>query len=319
VQVSPSAPQPRRAGQQSPLEVLSTSPARPGGCKRVLARSAGVAGRLLFPFLPPNFELLRCGCSLRWKSGHQPRSPGVDTIVSLTTTILLLAAMFVPHVSTAYPWVYPGDFRERLRMSDLVVSGIVMDTSPAGTRVVDGTEVTANVAHLRIDRVFQGEAPGEEVQFTWFSMYIATGRGFVYSGPPLASFRPAKRYLIFLKRTGSQWEVAMPVYALEVELTTEPLRDASRDVSRAPLQQRYQALAEELETVALAQPVPPRGVTGIAATNFPAVFDLLAGCAEPFYRHFLGSPSPELRKAALDWLELIRSRQLRCQQSFTVQ
>lgn len=111
----------------------------------------------------------------------------------------------------------------------------------------------------------------------------------------------------------------MPVYALEVELTTEPLRGASRDVSQAPLQQRYQALAEELETVALAQPVPPPGVTGIAATNFPAVFDLLAGCAEPFYRHFLGSPSPELRKAALNWLELIQSRQLRCQQSFTVQ
>jgi hypothetical protein len=106
----------------------------------------------------------------------------------------------------------------------------------------------------------------------------------------------------------------MPVYGLEVELLPTMARGAPADLSPLPLQQRYQALADELEAAALAQPAPPPGVTGMAAFYFPPVFDLIAGCAEPFYRKFLGSPSPELRKAALDWLELIRSRSLKCNQ-----
>jgi hypothetical protein len=37
----------------------------------------------------------------------------------------------------------------------------------------------------------------------------------------------------------------------------------------------YQALAEELETPALLVPVPQPGLTGEAATYFPAIFDML--------------------------------------------
>jgi hypothetical protein len=78
------------------------------------------------------------------------------------------------------------------------------------------------------------------------------------------------------------------------------------------LNQRYQALAEELETAALLVPVPQPGLTGEAATYFPAIFDLLGGCAEPFYRRFLSSSNPDLRRAALNWLGLIRSRRMTC-------
>lgn len=229
--------------------------------------------------------------------------------------LLILCSTASPQVSTAYPWVFPGDFRERLRMSDVVVSGIVIHTSRAGTRTVNGTEVTSNIARVRVDRVFQGAASAGELPFTWFSPHSEKG-GVIYSGPPLAAFDPGKRYLIFLKRTnGFGWEVPMPLYALEVELATGLPRAAARDLSLLPLQQRYESLAEELETVALAQPPPPSGTTGMAATTFPAVFDLLGGCAEPFYRHFLSVPSPELRKAAMSWLKLIQSRHLRCDES----
>jgi hypothetical protein len=238
-------------------------------------------------------------------------------IVHLLTATLLLAAMLAPPGPAFLPWTFPGDFRERLRISDLVVSGTIEGTFRAGSRTVDGTEVTAHAAHVRVDRVFQGNAAGEKLRFAWFTLRMpTTGRGFIYSGPPLADFRPGKRYLIFLKRIRSGWEVAIPVVAIEEELIATPPRSAPRDLSPVPLRQRYQEIAEELENAALAQPVPSPGMTGEAASYFPSVFDLLGGCAEPFYRRFLSSPSPELRSAASDWLGLIRSRHLACEEPF---
>jgi hypothetical protein len=77
-------------------------------------------------------------------------------IVNSLGTTLLVAAMAAAQGSL--PWVFPGDFRERLRISDLVVSGTIQETVQAGNRIVDGTKVTANVARLRVDRVFQGNA-----------------------------------------------------------------------------------------------------------------------------------------------------------------
>jgi hypothetical protein len=229
------------------------------------------------------------------------------------TATLLFATVLTPQVSTSLPWVFPGDFRDRLRMSDLVVSGRVEATSWEGVRTVDSTQVAAHIANVWIDRVFQGRAKTGRLRFEWSSLHMATsGGGFAYSGPPLADFRTGRRYLIFLKRTRIGWEVAMPVYAIEAELAAALPRGAARDVSKAPLQQRYQELAEELEDAALAQPPPPPGMTGEAASYFPWVFDLLGGCAETFYRRFLSAPSPELHAAASTWLELIRLHHLEC-------
>jgi len=164
--------------------------------------------------------------------------------------------------------------------------------------------------------LFQGNAGGNEVRFTWFTLrWEATGKGgFGYSGPPLADFRPGKRYLVFLRRARSGWEVAMPVYAIEEELAAAPPRGSICDLLQAPLRQRYHELAEELEDAALALPAPPPGMTGEATLYFPSVFDLLGGCAEPFYYRFLSSPSPEPRSEASTWLELIRSRHLVCKE-----
>ncbi len=50
--------------------------------------------------------------------------------------------------ATTLPWVFPGDFRERLRMSDLVVAGTIERTSADAVRTVDGVEVAANIARL---------------------------------------------------------------------------------------------------------------------------------------------------------------------------
>jgi hypothetical protein len=213
--------------------------------------------------------------------------------------------------SVSLPWVYPGDFRDRLRMSDLVISGTIDRTSVAGVRKEDGIEVTANIATVRIDRVFLGNAGQERLSFSWFTPHSTRGMGFVYSGPPVAQFRPGARCLIFLRRTAAGWEVAMPVYAIDVELAAQA-RGTLRDLSRAPAERLYMELAEELENAAMALPAPPPGETGKAVLYFSPVFDVVGACAQPFYRRFLSSPSPELRQEASKWLELIRSRRLEC-------
>jgi hypothetical protein len=223
----------------------------------------------------------------------------------------VLVLLFTPPALGSVPWVFPGNFRQRLRISDLVVSGVIEKTTPRGIQIVDGTKLIANVARMRIDRLFQGNITGR-LQFTWFTLYIGAATGVVYSGPPLANFRPRNRYLLFLKRETHGWVVAMPLYALEVELAPALPLGSPPDLSRVLLQQRYEAIAEELEAAALRMPVPPPGTTGGAATYFPAVFDLLGGCAEPFYRWFLSSPRAELRGAALRWLGVIGSRHMAC-------
>lgn len=241
--------------------------------------------------------------------------------MSILAATLLLGMTLAPQSSTSLPWTYPGDFPQRLRMSGLVVSGTVQKTVGDGIRTVDGALVEGQVADVLIDRVFQGNFPGEKLRFTWFTLHwSATARdiadsgprGIAYSGPPLTDFRPGKRDLIFLKRSRSGWEVAMPVYAIEVELVNTPPRGALWDVSQLPLQQQYQELAQELENAAMVLPAPPPGMTGMASLYFPSVFDLLGACAVPFFRHFLSSPSPELRADAASWLELIGSRNLKC-------
>lgn len=232
---------------------------------------------------------------------------------TIATTACLVSILLPARAQIHIPWTFPGgDFRDRLRISDLVVSGTIEHTSTAGVQTVDHVELVANVARLRVDRVFQGSAR-TEVRFVWYRLYgRPSRRNVVGSLPPTANFRPHERYLIFLKQSTNGWVVAMPLYAIEVKLAPTPPSGAMGDLSQAPTDLRYEALAQELETAALLIPVPQPGLTGDAVIYFPAVFDLLGGCAESFYRRFLSSPSPELRRAALDWLQLIQSRQMTC-------
>jgi hypothetical protein len=198
----------------------------------------------------------------------------------IATTACLVAMMFSAQSSTHLPWTFPSDVRERMRMADLVVSGTIEDTSVLGIQIVDDTELTGNLARVRVDRVFKGESEGE-LQFTWFTFHF-TGLGMIYSGPPNANFRPHNRYLIFLKQKVSGWVVAMPLYALEIELALAPPSNALPDLSEVSSEKKYRRLAEELETAALLVPPPQPGVTGAAATYFPAVFDLLGGVCRAF-------------------------------------
>ena len=208
------------------------------------------------------------------------------------------------------PWIVP-DFRERLRISDLVVSGTIEDTSPNGIQIVDHIELAASTAHMRVDRVFQGNFT-QRIRFTWFTLRCPASGAFVYSGPATACFRPQRRYLVFLKTDASGWVVALPLYAIGIELAPVLPERALRDLSHANIQRRYEAIAEELETTASLVPAPPSGLTGETETYFSAAFDLTGGCAEPFYRGFLSSPNHELRSQALEWLEVIRSRHMTC-------
>jgi hypothetical protein len=93
---------------------------------------------------------------------------------------------------------------------------------------------------------------------------------------------------------------------------SESATGSLRDLSELSPEQQYEAIAQEIETAALLVPIPPPGMTGEAATYFPALFDLQGGCTEPFYRWFVSSPSTGLRAAALNWLRLIGSHHLTC-------
>lgn len=213
------------------------------------------------------------------------------------------------------PWTFPGDFRDRLQISALVVSGTIEDSSTTGVQTIDHIDLIRNAAHFRVDRVFQGSARGE-VSFLWYRLYAPPkGGGVVGSLPPVANFRPHERYLVFLQKGTTGWVVAIPLYAIEVKLAPTPHARAIGDLSQAPTDKKYEALAQELETAALLVPPPQPGVTGEAVTYFPAILDLLGGCAEPFYRRFFSSPSPELHRAALNWLQLIQSHDMTCKSS----
>jgi hypothetical protein len=227
----------------------------------------------------------------------------------------LVLVLFPAPAQVRVPWTFPGDLRDRLQISDLVVSGTIEDTSATGVQMVDHIELVGSVARVRVDRVFQGSASGE-VRFVWYRLYVPpTGGGVVGSLPPSSNFRPHERYLIFLKQRTTGWVVAMPLWAIEFKLAPTLPSGAMGDLSQATTDKRYEALAQELETAALLIPSPQPGLTGEAATYFSAIFDLLGGCAKPFYRRFSSSPSPELSRAAVNWVQLIQSRQMTCKTS----
>jgi hypothetical protein len=212
--------------------------------------------------------------------------------------------------SLRYPWVYPGDFTERITRADLIISGTVVSTLRGKRRIVDGVEVSANEAKIGIDRIFKGKVKSATIQFLWFSPAPASG-GVIYSGPPLADFRPNVRYLVFLRYDPTGSVVTIPIYAIEVRLA--PVRSPNfLDLSVVPTTDRNLEIAKELEAAALVVPEPAPGVTGEAATYFPYVIDLLGGCAQPFVRHFAASGSQELRAAALSWLALLVNKGLCC-------
>jgi len=91
-----------------------------------------------------------------------------------------------------YPWIYLGDFNEWLVRADLIVSGTIASTVRRKTRFVDGVEATANQAKINVDRIFMGKVKAKTVQFLWFSPAPVSG-GVIYSGPPLAAFKPGSR------------------------------------------------------------------------------------------------------------------------------
>jgi hypothetical protein len=115
-------------------------------------------------------------------------------VVLLFALRLPLAAQEPTHIS--YPWMVPGDFKERLLMSDLVIAATIRSTSRIGLESVDGIELAALRTECDVDRVFKGQ-PTEHVRFTWFS-YAPPPKysgGVVGSMPPIASFRTGTRYL----------------------------------------------------------------------------------------------------------------------------
>ena len=234
------------------------------------------------------------------------------TVLLRLICIALLAAEAVQPATSQvrYPWVYPGNFRERVKQADLVVSGTIGSTVPKTTRVVDGVEVTSNRASIAVDRVFKGGAYDPTLYFVWYSPASVSG-GVVYSGPPFARFVAGKRYLVFLRKEAAGYVVTVaPQSGTPAFAPASPLN--LRDISVLPDDVRDSEIAQELETAALSIDPPAPGVTGWAAVYFPYVVDLSGGCAKPFLQHLPASPSKALRDVAQRWLALLVDKHMRC-------
>jgi len=237
-------------------------------------------------------------------------------VVLLLAMSLSLSAQEPTHIF--YPWLVPGDFKERISMSDRVIAATVRSTHPIGVDSVDGIELTALRAECDVDRVFKGP-PAHHLVFTWFSFAPPpkNSGGVIGSTPPISSFRVGTRYLVFLRRRHSEWVVSVPLFALELKLAS-PKPSSPADLSEVPPNVRNEAIAEELETAALLLPEPPAGMTGFAPLYFAPVFDLLGGCVEPFFRRFISSRSAELRGAAQRWLALLADKKLTCAKELSI-
>jgi len=230
---------------------------------------------------------------------------------------LRLAALFTIglvqpfNAQLQYPWVYPGNFRERVKHADLVASGMIRSTVSGATRVVDGVNLTSNHTTIEIDRIFKGHASERRLRFLWFSPAPVKG-GVLYSGPPLAKFVTGQRVMVFLSKGVTGYTVGMPLYQIEVPLAPASPLDVS-NVSVLPDKIRDSEIARELESAALSIGPPAPGTTGLAATYFPHVVDLIGGCAKPFLQHYTASQSKELRDAAQGWVTLIMRKHMDCQ------
>ena len=173
-------------------------------------------------------------------------------LLPLLFVSLLTAEMVQPAAAQVkYPWVYPGNFRERVTQADLVVSGTIVSTVPSGPRVVDQVELTSNQASIEVDRVFKGQASDRTTHFVWFSPAPIKGGGVIYSGPPLAKFVAGQRFMVFLRKDATTYVVIMPVYQIEVPLAPVSSRNVA-DVSVLPDGIRDSEIAGELESAALA-------------------------------------------------------------------
>ena len=234
-------------------------------------------------------------------------------LLQLLLVSLLTAGTLQPAAAQVrYPWVYPGNFRERVMQADLVVSGTIVSTVPSGTRVVDGIHLTSNHASIEVDRIFKGQAHDRTIDFVWFSPTPMQRRGVISSGPPLAKFVAGQRLMVFLRKAVKGYVVIMPVYQTEVRLAPASPRNVT-DVSVLPDGIRDSEIAGELESAALATVPPAPGTTGLATTYFPYVVDLIGGCARPFLQHFTASANKELQAAAQRWLRLLSDKNMRCE------
>jgi len=94
-----------------------------------------------------------------------PSACGAKRLTSVSKKVMLLLATAVMalnmQASTALPWVYPGDIRDRFKMSDVVVAGVITSTSSADVESVDGTELDAPRSHLDVDRTFKGKVAAD--------------------------------------------------------------------------------------------------------------------------------------------------------------
>jgi hypothetical protein len=183
--------------------------------------------------------------------------------------------------------------RERERYSEIICSATIVKTSPAGNEVrLRGQEVSQWSAVAHVDDLFKGTLDPKTIEFKYYG-YIAPPGVPDTLTPPTANFRPGVRYVLFLKRHDLDFEVAIPVYEMEIQLAPEPptLGESNSEPDIA--------LAKEL---VFAIQSAPTTIGRLAATYFSWAEELIGKQAIPLVEPFLNSSDPLVRYQAAWWL-----------------
>ena len=213
----------------------------------------------------------------------------------LAQTVLVTVGLFaIPALPQGLqPEYFPQTIPERVRYSDIVCSGTVVKISQAGKPInVDGEERSQWIATAAIDRVFKGTLGPNFVEFKYYGFIPPPGAIDIMTRV-MADFRAGNRYLIFLNRHGSDLEVSIAPYRMEIRLAPRGLMSDESNVDLS------QVLAKELVTAVQSAPE----TIGRSATRYYSWTEELIGKqAIPLVEPFLRSSNPLIRYQAAWWL-----------------
>jgi hypothetical protein len=180
------------------------------------------------------------------------------------------------------------EIKERERYSEIICSATIVKTSRAGNTVrLQGREVSQWTASARVDHLFKGRLEPKIIEFKFYG-YIPPPE----LSPPMANFRPGIRYVLFLKRHDSVFEVAIPAYQMEIEL-------GSPNKAGGPIDTPDLALARELISAIESE---PDTIGRSADKYFSWAEELIGKKTIPLVQPFLNASDPLVRYQTAWWL-----------------
>jgi hypothetical protein len=228
---------------------------------------------------------------------HDSISMNFVGVTNISAKIALAAVGLLALVAARSQELPPNKFlpkiTDRELYSEIICSATIVKTSIAGSPVLlEGKERSQRIAVARVDRVLKGALNQKVIEFRYYGWLPPAG-AWEDLTPPIAFFRPGVRCVLFLNRRGPNLEVAIPVYAMEIEVSPQPPiqgeSNASSDVT----------LANEL---VFAIQAAPQTIGRSADHYFSWVEELIGRRSIPLVEPFLNASDRLVRFQAAWWL-----------------